>query len=269
MSDRATKAVILAAGQGKRMGSDLPKVLHPVDGKPMVIHCIEATMAAGFDDVILVVGVGRDQVIDAVDDAYEGVEFAVQDEQMGTGHAVMQARTFLDGFEGNVAVLYGDMPMLSAETIHAVVDRRDASGAAAVVLTIELENPPDFGRIVRDGEGRVVGIVEVRDATPEQLAGREVNVGAYCFDGPALVGALDRLGSDNAQGEYYLTDVIGILAGAGESVETVATDRLEETLGINDPEHLDFAEKLRHIRYAEKMFARVDALARERRPPSA
>jgi bifunctional UDP-N-acetylglucosamine pyrophosphorylase/glucosamine-1-phosphate N-acetyltransferase len=266
MSERATKGVILAAGQGTRMGSDLPKVLHPVDGKPMVIHCIEATMAAGIDDVILVVGVGRDQVIEAVDDAYEGVEYAVQEERLGTGHAVVQARSFLGGFAGNVAVLYGDMPMLTAETIRSVVEHRDATDAAAVLLTIELENPPNFGRVIRDGDGRVVGIVEARDATPAQLAVREVNVGAYCFDVTALVGALDRLGSDNSQGEYYLTDVIGILAADGARVETVVTGNLEETLGINDPEHLDFAEKLRHIRYAERMYGRVDALARERRP---
>ena len=266
MSTRPTKAVILAAGQGKRMGSDLPKVLHPVDGKPMVIHCIEATMAAGIDDIVLVVGIGRDQVIEAVEDAYDGVEFAFQVEQLGTGHAVMQAGTFLDGLDGNVAVLYGDMPMLTAETIRSVVEHRDGTGAAAVLLTIELENPPDFGRVVRDGENRVVGIVEAGDATPAQVAVREVNVGAYCFDAVALQGALDRLGSDNSQGEYYLTDVIGILAADGADVETVVTENLEETLGINDPEHLDFSEKLRHIRYAEKMYPRVDALARERRP---
>ncbi len=266
MSVRASKAVLLAAGQGTRMGSDLPKVLLPVDGKPMVIHCIEAAMAAGLDDIVLVVGVGREAVIAAVDDAYDGVEFAVQDEQLGTGHAVIQARGFLDGFDGNVAVLYGDMPMLTAETIRSVVDHRETTGAAAVVLTIVLENPPDFGRIVRDGDGRVTGIVEARDATPEQLAVREVNVGAYCFDAAALLAALDRLGSDNAQGEYYLTDVIGTLAADGHTVETVVTDTIEEALGINDPEHLDFAEKIRHIRYAERMYPRVDALARERRP---
>jgi len=267
MTTRATWAVILAAGQGKRMASDLPKVLHPVDGKPMVIHCIEATMAAGIDDLVVVVGVGRDEVIDAVDDAYEGVEYAFQDEQLGTGHAVMQARAFLDGVDGNVVVLYGDMPLLTANTIRSVVDHRDETGAAAVALTIELENPPDFGRIVRDADGRVTGIVEARDATPEQLAVREVNVGAYCFDTTALLRALDQLGPDNAAGEYYLTDVIGILATAGERVETVVTDHMEEALGVNDPEHLDFAEKMRHIRYAEKMYPRVDALARERRPP--
>ncbi len=266
MSTRPAKAVILAAGQGTRMGSDLPKVLHPIDGKPMVISCLEASMAAGVDDIVLVVGVGREQVIDAVDDAYDGMEYAFQNEQLGTGHAVIQARAFLEDFDGNVAVLYGDMPMLTADTIRRVVDHRDATGAAAVLLTIELENPPDFGRIVRDGDGRVVGIVEARDATAEQLAVKEVNVGAYCFDSRALVGALDRLRPDNSQAEYYLTDVVAILAGDGSLVETLATDNLEETLGINDPEHLDFAEKLRHIRYAERMYARVDALARERRP---
>lgn len=266
MSARAAKAVILAAGQGKRMNSDLPKVLHPVDGKPMVIYCVEACMAADIDDVILVVGVGREEVIDAVDDAYEGVEYAFQDEQLGTGHAVVQARAFLDDLDGNVVVLYGDMPMMTAETIRTLVERRDATGAAAVVLTIELENPPDFGRIVRDGDGRVTGIVEARDATPEQLAVREVNVGAYCFDAAALLRALDGVGSANAAGEQYLTDVIGILAGDGDTVETVVTDRIEEALGVNDPEHLDFAEKIRHIRFAETRYARVDALARERRP---
>jgi bifunctional UDP-N-acetylglucosamine pyrophosphorylase/glucosamine-1-phosphate N-acetyltransferase len=267
-SARATKAVILAAGQGTRMASDLPKVLHPVNGKPMIIHCIEATMAAGFDDVILVVGVGRDEVIDAVEDAYEGVEFAFQDEQLGTGHAVMQAKSFLDGFDGNVVVVYGDMPLLRADTIRSIVDHRDATSAAAVVLTIELENPPDFGRVVRDADGRVVGIVEARDATPEQLAVREVNVGAYCFDAASLLRALERLGADNAQGEYYLTDVIGLLAADGQVVETVVTENLEEALGINDPAHLDFADKLlRDIRFAETKYARVDALARERRPP--
>jgi len=262
---RTTRAVILAAGQGKRMASDLPKVLHQVDGRPMVGHCIDAARGAGIGDIVLVVGVGRDRVVDAL--SRSGVEFVVQEEQLGTGHAVLQARPSLEGADGNVVVLYGDMPLLTAETIRSVVDSRDETGAAAVALTIELENPPDFGRIVRDGDGRVTGIVEARDATPEQLAVREVNVGAYCFDAAALLGALDKLGADNAAGEYYLTDVIGLLAAAGERVETVVTDRLEEALGVNDPEHLDFADKMRHIRYAETKYPRVDALARERRPP--
>jgi bifunctional UDP-N-acetylglucosamine pyrophosphorylase / glucosamine-1-phosphate N-acetyltransferase len=264
VTGRPTRAVILAAGQGTRMASDLPKVLHLLDGRPMIEHCVDAARAAAVSDIVLVVGYGRDLVAEALADA--AVEFVVQGEQLGTGHAVVQARPLLDGFDGNVVVLYGDMPLLSAETIRSLADHRDETSAAAAVLTIELENPPDFGRIVRDGEGRVVGIVEARDATSEQLEVRELNVGAYCFDAPSLLRGLDRLRSDNTQGEYYLTDVIGILAEAGERVETVVTDRLEEALGINDPQHLDFAEKLRHIHYAEKMYPRVDALARERRP---
>jgi bifunctional UDP-N-acetylglucosamine pyrophosphorylase / glucosamine-1-phosphate N-acetyltransferase len=261
---RPARAVVLAAGQGTRMWSDLPKVLHLLEDRPMVVHCVDAARAAGIDEILVIVGYGRDQVKRAL--AGSAVEFVVQEEQLGTGHAVLQARPFLEGFDGNVVVLYGDMPLLAADTIRALVDRRDESGAAAVLLTIELENPPDFGRVVRDGNGQFTGIVEVRDATAEELAIREVNVGPACFDAAALVGALARLGTANAQGEYYLTDVFGLLAAGGEKVETVVTDRLEDALGINDLPHLEFAEKLRHIRYAERMYPRVDALARERRP---
>lgn len=245
---------------GKRMRSDLPKVLHPVEGRPMIAHCVERARRAGIDEVVVVVGYGADQVAEAL--AGHGVELAVQAEQLGTGHAVIQAQPFLDGFDGNIIVLYGDMPLLTAGTIRAVVDRRDELDSAAAILTIELDNPPDFGRIVRDAEGRVERVVEVRDATPEQLAIREVNVGPSCFDGPCLLDALGRLKADNAQGEYYLTDVVGILAGEGRRVETVATGDLVETLGINDSFHLDFARKLRHIRHAESMYAEVDAAYR-------
>ena len=269
---RPTKAVILAAGKGTRMGSDLPKVLHPVGGTPMIVHCVRAARDAGVGELVLVVGHGRELVAEAVAGLRgpngghrDGIAFAVQAEQLGTGHAVIQARPFLEGFDGNVAVLYGDMPLLSAATIAEVVGRRDATGAAAVVLTVELDNPPDFGRIVRDEAGLVAGIVEVRDARREELAIREVNVGAYCFDNAALLDALDRLRADNAQGEYYLTDVIGMMAGDGRLVETVVTQNLEETLGINDPVHLAFAEKLADIRHAEALYDLVDAaLAMER-----
>ena len=262
---RPTRAVILAAGKGTRMGSDLPKVLHEVAGTPMIVHCIRAARGAGVGELVLVVGYGRELVAEALAGSHADVGLVVQAEQLGTGHAVIQARPFLDGFDGNVAVLYGDMPLLSAATIAAVIGRRETTGAAAVVLTVELDNPPDFGRIVRDGAGRVTGIVEVRDATAEELAIREVNVGAYCFDNAALLDALGRLRADNAQGEYYLTDVIGILAGDGRLVETVVTQNLEETLGINDPVHLAFAEKLAHVRHAEGLYDLVDAaLAMER-----
>ena len=260
---RETKTLILGAGKGTRMGSDLPKVLHPLLGRPMIEHSIERARTAGIGEVVVVVGYRRELVSEAVEPL--GVRLAVQEEQRGTGHAVVQARPYLEGFDGNVVVLYGDMPLLGSEVIRSLVDKREATGAAAVPLTIRLDNPPDFGRIVRDEQGRVRRVVEVRDANPEELAIKEVNVGAYCFDCPKLLWALSQLRDDNQQGEYYLTDAVGILVDAGETVETVVTERLEETLGINDPFHLSFAEKLEDIRYAESLYELVDAtLAMER-----
>ena len=254
-----TTAVILAAGRGRRMGSDLPKVLHELDGRPLVVHSIERARAAGADEIVVVVGYRRDLVEEALRDL--NVEFAVQTEQRGTGHAVLSARELLVDKPGDVLVMYGDMPLLSAETLRHLVDKRRDTDAAAVALTIVLDNPPDFGRIIRDADGVVREVVEVRDANPEQLAIREVNVGAYCFAAAALVPALERLGVDNAQGEYYLTDVVGILAGDGLRVETVTTENLEETLGINDVPHLQFAAKLSDIEYAESLYDLIDAVA--------
>jgi bifunctional UDP-N-acetylglucosamine pyrophosphorylase/glucosamine-1-phosphate N-acetyltransferase len=256
---RTTKAIILAAGKGSRMKSDLPKVLHPVEGRAMILHAVDRARAAGIGDVIIVVGYKKEQVQEAL--AAEGVSFAVQDEQRGTGHAVICAGGDLEGFDGNVVVLYGDMPLLGEETIRSLVERRDAEDFAAVALTIELDNPPDFGRIIRDPSGQVVRVVEVKDCTPEELAVREVNVGAYCFDARGLLDALKELSDDNAQGEYYLTDVMGIMAGKGQRTGTVVTPNLEEALGVNDPVALAFAEKLGDIRYAESLYDLIDAAA--------
>jgi bifunctional UDP-N-acetylglucosamine pyrophosphorylase/glucosamine-1-phosphate N-acetyltransferase len=254
-----TTAVILAAGRGRRMGSELPKVLHELDGRPLVVHSIERARSAGADEIVVVVGYRRDLVQQALQDLH--VQYAVQTEQRGTGHAVLSAREHLVAKSGDVLVLYGDMPLLSAETLRQLVDKRRNTGAAAVALTIVLDNPPDFGRIIRDADGVVRKVVEVKDATSEQLAIREVNVGAYCFTASALVPALERLGVDNAQGEYYLTDVVGILAGDGQRVETITTDNLEETLGINDVHHLQFAAKLSDIEYAESLYDLIDAVS--------
>lgn len=256
---RETRAVILAAGKGTRMGSDLPKVLHTVAGRPMIEHSIERARQGGVGEIVVVVGY-RAETVEAAVGAL-GVEFVVQSEQRGTGHAVAQAKPFLEGFAGNVVVLYGDMPLLGPATIRSLSDKRESTGAAGVVLTIELDNPPAFGRIVRDAEGNVTRMVEARDATPEELSIREVNVGAYCFDGPEFLWALEQLRDDNEQGEYYLTDVVEILVDGGRRVETVVAATLEETLGINDPFHLAFAEKLGDIEYAESMFDLIDAVA--------
>ncbi len=259
-----TMAVVLAAGKGTRMRSELPKVLHTVSGRPMIHHSIDRARAAGVGDIVVVVGYRSELVVEEV--GGPGIRFVLQEEQLGTGHAVAQARPHLEGFEGDVVVLYGDMPLLSSEIIQALIARREEAGAAGVALTIELENPPDFGRIIRDAEGRILRVVEVKDANPEELAVREVNVGAYCFQAPALLEALGQLSDDNAQGEYYLTDVVGILVASGQVVDTVRTHRLEETLGVNDPFHLSFAEKIGDIEFAESMYELIDAsLAMERR----
>lgn len=256
---RITKAVILGAGKGSRMKSALPKVLHCVGGRPMILHAIDRAHAAGIGEVVIVVGYGKEKVMQVL--AGEGTSFAIQDDQRGTGHAVICAREYLDGFEGNVVVLYGDMPLLSERTISRLVQRRDEQDLAAVALTIELENPPDFGRMIRDEAGEVVRIVEMKDCTTAQLAIREVNVGAYCFDCRALLEALGELSDENAQGEYYLTDVIGIMAEKGQLTGTVVTPNLEEALGVNDPLALSFADKLEDIRYAESLYDLIDATA--------
>lgn len=260
---RDTRVVILAAGKGTRMQSDLPKVLHKVEGKTMVQHSIDKVGELGVRDIILVVGYRKEMVQEAVGDS---VKYTVQEKQLGTGHAVMQARPFLEGFEGNVVVLYGDMPLVNPETIQKLIDARESDDVKGAILTIVLDNPPDFGRVVRDDSGRVLRIVEVRDCSPEQLAIKEVNVGMYCFDCQELLAALDGLSTDNAQGEYYLTDVVGIMADKGLTVKTVTSDTLEETLGINDPHHLEFAESLSDIRYAESLYELIDAtLAMQRK----
>ena len=253
---RKTKAVILAAGRGTRMRSELPKVLHKVEGKPMIQHSIEKARAAGAGEIIVVVGYKKEMIMDFLGDS---VKYAVQEKQLGTGHAVIQACPYLRGFDGNVVVLYGDMPLLSPQTIRRLIERRDETDAAAVLLTTVLDNPPHFGRIMRDEEGRVMRVVEVKDASSEELKIQEINVGAYCFDCQPLLPALEQLRNDNAQREYYLTDVVEVLYHQGKVVETVQTDDIEEALGINDPVHLAFAEKLTDIRYAESLYELIDA----------
>ncbi len=252
-------AILLAAGRGSRMGGDLPKVLHELDGKPLVSYAIDNARAAGAEKVVVVVGYRRELVEARL--TASGVEFAVQTEQRGTGHAVLAARAHIEPGEGDILVLYADMPLLSPATLLQLIGHRRQTGAAAAALTLVIDNPPDFGRIVRDEAGRVLRVVEVKDADADELAIREVNVGAYSFAAERLLPALERLRTDNAQGEYYLTDVIGILVQDGHLVETLETQDIEETLGINDLPHLAFAGKLDDIRYAESLYELVDAVA--------
>lgn len=192
------------------MKSDRPKVLHPLLGRPLVWHVLRAVRAAGAQRIIVVVGHQADLVQAALADA--GVEFVVQQPQLGTGHAVMQAEPLLRRQQGTVLVTYGDTPLLRPQTLRNLVEHHTREGAAATVLSAHLDNPTGYGRIVRDPKGAFRAIVEEKDAGPIERAIREINTGTYCFRVPDLLEALAQLRPDNAQSEYYLTDTLGILA---------------------------------------------------------
>lgn len=223
-------AIILAAGAGTRMKSKKPKVAHEILGKPLVRWVVDAARAAGAQRVVTVVGHAREQVIPLVEADTQPV---VQQEQNGTAGAVLACKEALAGFDGSVVVLSGDSPLIAPGTIARLVEERERRGAAVVALTMELADPTGYGRIVRDGAGAVERIVEQKDATPEEAAIRECNSGFYCFDARALFDALAQVGNDNAQGEFYLTDVLGICRAAGRPVLALATDDATECLGVN------------------------------------
>ncbi len=246
----STTALILAAGEGTRMKSALPKVAHRVLGVPMVDHVVRAVRASGVGRVVVVTGHGADAVEALLADA--GVEFVRQDVQHGTGHAVMCAESLLGSSEGSLLVIAGDCPLFTAETLTALIAEREREGAAAAVLTTRLADPTGYGRILRRGIGGITGIVEDRDLTPEQRAITEVNTSTYCFDAPALFAHLRRLENDNAQGEYYLTDMVGILRAEGLTVTALEAADATETLGINSRVQLAEAERVLQRRINER-----------------
>lgn len=229
-------AIILAAGEGKRMKSDLPKVLHEAAGEPLLAHVGRAARQAGFDRIVAVVGKRSDLVRERF--ASEGWEFVEQTERLGTGDAVRRARSQIEGHAGNVVVLAGDAPCLKPETIDELCRARREAGAAVAVLTAHLDDPGGYGRIVRDGAGTFLGIVEDKDASPEQRRVGEVNSSVYCFDARDLASALDALRNDNSQGEYYLTDTVSILRERGRPAIAVLAAAPEEILGVNTPDQL-------------------------------
>lgn len=246
-----TTAVVLAAGESKRMKSRLVKVLHPLAGKPVIAHVLLPLRALGVGRTLVVVGHQRDLVEDALQAT--GVEFVVQDEALGTGHALLQCRPLLAGFSGDLLVTAGDTPLLREETLRGLLGRHRASGAAATILTARLERPEGYGRIVRDGGG--VEIVEERDATPEQRRITEVNTAIYCFRAADALPVLDRLRRENRQGEYYLTDLPGLLRDAPGGVQAVPVEDPQEILGINDREQLAQAEAVLRSRIRQRVFA--------------
>lgn len=242
-------ALILAAGEGTRMKSAKPKVAHAVLGMPMVRWVVDAARNGGCERVIVVTGHAADAVEALVDD----VECVRQELQLGTGHAVMSAREMLRDFHGSLVVLSGDTPMIRAETIAGLVAMREASGAALTLLTTNLPEPAGYGRIVRSThDGSVARIVEEKDCTPYERAITEVNTGTYCFDAAVLFAHLDRLTTENAQGEYYLTDIISVFNAEGLTVSAMTTDDPLETLGVNTRVQLADATKIMQRRINRK-----------------
>lgn len=242
-------AIVLAAGQGKRMKSKLYKVLHPVCGKPMVAHVLDALHKLEVDRTVVVVGHGAEAVQAQLGDR---AEYALQAEQLGTGHAVMQAEAALKGETGVTFVVYGDTPLVKEETLRSMYELHTKRGAAATLLSAEMEEPFGYGRVIRDHDGSVLRIVEQKDCTPEEHAVNEINVGTYCFDNAKLFAALAQVTNDNAQKEYYLTDVIDILRAQGESVLAYCTDDPAEAIGVNDRVYLANAERIMRERINHK-----------------
>ncbi len=245
---KSLSAIILAAGKGKRLGGAMPKVAREVCDRPMVRWVVDACVAAGCSRVVLVVGHGREHV-ESIFDGYEGVggakatiEFAVQSEQMGTGHAVQCAEPLFatERKESGhaVFVLAGDGPLIRASTLRALLDRHVVKDASATLATSVIDDPSGYGRIVRDEKRRFKAIVEEKNATEEQRAIREVNPSYYCFDARSLFEALQAVRRDPVGGEYYLTDVPALLQAAGRRVEVIDAVPAEDVLSINTHEQL-------------------------------
>ena len=229
-------AILLAAGQGTRMKSSLPKVLHPVAGRPMIWHALEAIKHSTTEKPVVVVGHGAEGVTNYLADSAQTV---LQEPQLGTGHAVMQAEALLKNKTDLVVVCYSDMPLLRGETLQALVEtQKNNKKGPLSMLTVHADDPRGFGRIIRNADGTVSAIVEEYVATAEQLQVKELNVGGYCFDANWLWGALHRIPKNHKKGEYYLTDVVELASREGLAVQATVMDDLEETIGVNTRVHL-------------------------------
>jgi bifunctional UDP-N-acetylglucosamine pyrophosphorylase / glucosamine-1-phosphate N-acetyltransferase len=241
--------VILAAGQGKRMHSDLPKVLHRLAGRPLLAYAVDAARALNPQRICIVHGHGGEAVKEQFPD--RDLSWVYQDRQLGTGHAVAQAMPQTDS-AATVLVLYGDMPMIAPDTLERLVRASHDAGGGLAILTAEYA-VPGYGRIVRDDQGRVAKIVEERDATPAELAIREVNLGLLAAKSEWLAGWLKRVGPHNAQGEFYLTDVVALAAAGGPGVAAVHPGSIEEIAGVNSKRELAALERAKQKAHAEQL----------------
>ncbi|MFI4860190.1 MAG: NTP transferase domain-containing protein [Phycisphaerales bacterium JB063] len=243
-------AIILAAGKGTRMKSDLPKVLHEVAGKPMVWWVVQACKEAGADLCVVVVGYKGELVREALA-GEDGIAFVEQTEQLGTAHATRMAEPVFEGRPvSDIFVLAGDGPLIRGKTLARLLEVHRRTGAASTLATSVIEDPTGYGRIVRTADGSFNAIVEQKDATPEQLGIREVNPSYYCFRGDALFKTLDQVGSANSQGEYYITDAPGLLKQQGQTVTVVDAVPPEDVLSINTLEQLAEVDKILQDRLA-------------------
>lgn len=235
------KAIILAAGKSKRMKTKTPKILHPLMGKPMIDYVLETCNKVGIDEAILVVGHEREKVMDYLG---ERVKYALQEDQMGTGHAVMQAMPLLEDFSGNVIILCGDMPLFSPGTLANFISLHRESESRVSLLTAIMKDPGKLGRIVRNKDGSVEKIVEAVDATPDELKINEVNTGTYIFDADYLREILPTIGLPNVQKEIYLTDTIAISREVGEKIFAMSCPDYRESLGVNSRADMAKASKV-------------------------
>jgi len=240
-------AIILAAGQGKRMKSEKAKVLHEVCGRPMIRYVVDAARGAGARTIVVVVGYAADQIRDYLKDEPD-VFFATQTEQLGTGHAAKICRPLLAGYEGPALILVGDEPLLRPGPLADLLERQHLDQTACLLGTVLLGDPTGFGRILRDSAGRFLRIVEERDCTPEERALTEVNPSCYVFELPGLWDALDQIGTSNVQGEYYLTDAPEHLKTMGRKVVALNVLRADDVLGVNTRQHLAQAEAIMQAR---------------------
>ncbi|MCA1960063.1 MAG: bifunctional UDP-N-acetylglucosamine diphosphorylase/glucosamine-1-phosphate N-acetyltransferase GlmU [Desulfomonile sp.] len=237
-----SSAIILAAGKGTRMKSALCKVLHPIAGRPMILYVIDALASSGIDRIIVVVGHQADEVKSCAGDS--AVEFVVQEPQLGTGHAVAMARRVLEKFGGSILVVPGDVPLIEAEMIQRFRSFHEGRGSRLSVMTCTFDDPSGYGRVVRNDAGEVLRIVEERDASPDEKEIREVNTGIYCVESALLFSLLERVSAENAQGEYYLTDIVEEAVETQVRVHGFSADDPDQVIGINTRADLARANRI-------------------------
>lgn len=243
VKERASfKLIILAAGKGTRMKSFRAKVLHEIMGRPMLAYVLDTAERLESSGIYVIVGYQSKAIQEAFCDRQ--AKFVLQQEQLGTGHAVLCAAGELSGYSGDVVILCGDVPFLKPETVMRLIKQHIARKAALSVLTTTVEDPGHYGRVIKDRKGNILRIVEDKDATPDEKLICEVNTGIYCAKFPVLIDALRRAGRDNAQGEYYLTDAVHLIKEMGHRVISVITGRRDEVMGVNSMADLARAEEM-------------------------